>query len=275
MDEPASPATPGVSYEETPIIEPLEATPEPAQAPAAAASSARPVGTLGIFTFIKNFVLFSILFFLGVGTSTVLRGISDGTISLPWLGIERPEEEVMQKIPTPAPVTNVPSDPFAGWIAYTIATATYKLPADVLEPICDGASCVSMGTYLPGGTRFTVAGRGPSYPLRYIAGAQITDVNGTAFTTTETTVAGSRGREFTGTFRGTTVGGYTFSRMRGVMIEVGGALTIEINHFTPSGVTADFEADDILFNEILKTVAFATPSAVPTATPSTTPGITN
>ncbi len=184
--------------------------------------------------------------------------------------------------PTP-PVT---SDSYRGWQTYqVISSATkqpigisFKLPADVLSPICDGTSCMSQGTYLPGGTRFTVALRGPGMALRDFRGRIITDVNGTEFTTSDTTVVGRAAINFTGTFNGRTVAGYAFTRMHGYMVEVTEALSLEINHFTPSGITADFAADHTLFESVVKSLTFegypTTPSkgaAMPVLTPQTTP----
>jgi hypothetical protein len=106
-------------------------------------------------------------------------------------------------------------------------------------------------------------------------GRRIVDVLGSAFTTKEATVAGRPAVEFSGSFGGTTVTGYGFSRMRGVMIDVTPTLSLEINHFVPVGTTADFEKDDVVFEQILLAVSFAAstekggiPVTVPAATSS-------
>lgn len=155
---------------------------------------------------------------------------------------------------------------------------TYQLPSDVLAPVCDGTGCGSQGTYLPGGTRFTVAPRGTGQALRDFRGSVISDVGGISFTTQRTTVAGLPATEFTGVFTGRTVSGYGFSRMRGVMVELTPTTSLEVNHFTPNGIVADFAPDDVLFDAIVKTIKIAgstvvtpTPTLVrspPTATPS-------
>ncbi len=155
---------------------------------------------------------------------------------------------------------------FSDWKTYTVISGatkkqvpgiTFGLPPDVLSPVCDGAACSSQGTYLTGGTRFTVAPRGAGQVLKDYRGSTISDVGGTPFTTKSTSVGGLRATEFAGTFVGRTVSGYGFSRMRGVMIEVTDTLSLEVNHFTPNGITADFASDDVLFDKILQTFTFS------------------
>jgi hypothetical protein len=160
--------------------------------------------------------------------------------------------------PTPTEIlpTPTPTDPVASWKTSTIAGLSFKLPPDVLAPICDGISCVSQGTYLPGGTRFTVASRGQS--------AFVTDANGVAFVDKDATVSGHIATEFSGTFTGRTISGYAFSQMHGFMIEVTPTATLEINHFTPAGITADWVRDDALFNQIISTLSFTQETPPPT-----------
>ncbi len=172
--------------------------------------------------------------------------------------------------PTPAPIVHTddaspaPVVPVADWKTLPIAELSYKLPPGVLEPTCDGAGCVSQGTYLPGGTRLTVASKTVTQSLSSLRGAVITDAAGTAFTSNDTTVSGHAAIEFNGTFDGRTSGGYGFSQMHGFMIEVTPTTTLEINHFTPADITADFAADDALFSQIVSTFDF---SSVPTPAP--------
>lgn len=220
-------------------------------------------------------LLFIVLFAVGVGLSVVLRQ---------WLALraETPSQSTVRSTPTPSTsdvkkagtseVSITPTqivDPYAGWktiqaISGTtkqpVPGITFKLPPDVLSPICDGTQCASQGTYLPDGTRFTVAPRGKGQLLVDARGnIVITDSSGKSFTTKGTTLAGGRkALEYAGLFSGTTVGGYTFSQMRGMMIEIYEDETLEMNHFTPSGVSADFAKDDVLFDKI---VASLTPSA--------------
>jgi hypothetical protein len=98
-------------------------------------------------------------------------------------------------------------------------------------------------------------------------GAAITDVNGTPFTSHDASVSGSAAIEFTGSFAGRTSGGYGFTQMHGFMIELTPTATLEINHFTPAGITADFAKDDTLFTQILSTLNFS-----PIPSPATTSG---
>ncbi|EKD68026.1 MAG: hypothetical protein ACD_48C00104G0001 [uncultured bacterium] len=66
--------------------------------------------------------------------------------------------------------------------------------------------------------------------------------------------------------------------MHGYMIEVTDTLSLEINHFSPSGITADFAADEIVFNTIVQSLTFggtlkgsviSPPIATPTIEPIT------
>ena len=169
----------------------------------------------------------------------------------------------------------------AAWKTYDVVSGTtkasfggvtFQLPPDVLSPICDGTGCASQGTYLPGGTRFTVAPRGAGQALADFRGSVISDVGGISFTSRATTVADRPAMEFTGVFTGRTVSGYGFSRMRGVMIELTPTTSIEVNHFTPNGIVADFAADDTLFDAILKTIKIAgSPTVTTNVTLTKTP----
>ncbi len=160
-----------------------------------------------------------------------------------------------------------PADPFAGWKTLTVAGNSYKLPPDVSAPGCDVTGCISQGTMLPGGTRLTVSPKTVTQSLSSLRGAVVTDVLGTAFTSHEATVSGRTAIEYAGTFSGRTSGGYGFSEMHGFMIEVTPTLTLEINHFTPTGVTADWASDDALFTQIISTLSFTSELPVTTETP--------
>jgi hypothetical protein len=105
-------------------------------------------------------------------------------------------------------------------------------------------------------------------------GAAITDVNGTPFTSHDASVSGSAAIEFTGSFAGRTTGGYGFTQMHGFMIELTPTATLEINHFTPTGVVADWASDDTLFTQIVSSLSFGTapPIATTTPIPATTSG---
>jgi hypothetical protein len=199
-------------------------------------------------------LVFLILFIAGILLSSYIRPFFSGRGT--------PTPTPTQTVATPTPV-----DPFAGWKTSTIAGLSYKLPPDVLAPACDGTGCISQGTYLPGGTRLTISPKTVTQSLSSLRGAVITDVAGTAFTSHDATVSGQTAIEFTGTFTGRTSGGYGFSQMHGFMIEVTPTATLEINHFTPAGITADWARDDELFNTIISTLTF---SATPV--PATTSG---
>lgn len=238
-----------LQYEETPEI------PMP--------TSKKKSGCLGtLFTI----VIFLALFIGGIWISSFVRQFFPGNVPV--------EEEIETTIPPTIPETTTATDSaaVAVWKTYNVisgttkqpfAGVTFQLPPDVLSPICDGAGCASQGTYLPGGTRFTVALRGAGQALRDFRGSVVSDVGGTAFATKTTTVAEKPATEFTGTFIGRTVSGYGFSHMRGVMIELSPTTSLEVNHFAPSGIVADFASDDVLFDAILKTITIsvASPSA--------------
>lgn len=305
MDDPAQtpPSRPSepLTYEETPIIEPIEDAPigqtlqtetpavntsSTAQTPPAPVTQpespkvqeVKPKSSFfrRIFGFIGTILFFAILFSLGIWLSTILRsylptGIpkNENTSTL-----ESTNEQI--EVQPDGPLTVESQEP---WTSYPILAAgtklpisgvTFEMPPEVLIPICDGASCVSQGTYLPGGSRFTVAARGSGLGLGYTQGAVITDAAGNPFTTTQITVTGRPALEYTGAFIGTTVGGFSFTQMRGVMIEVSNKLAIEFNHFAPKGVSVDFESDDVIFNKILESLTLPTPTSVPSATSTPT-----
>lgn len=280
QSQPIGGATPPLTYEETPILQPVVET-SPIQAPPLDVNHPpelpdplrqpelqshyddQPKNSRG--GLLKKIIAVVILFAVGLGGSIVIRQFLAGINSLTGGAPEAPQEEIV----TQESVTNDTIDPFVEWTTYEVLSGTtqeavenvtYKLPADVLGPICDGTNCASQGTYLPGGSRFTVAARGLGQLLADYRGKAITDVAGRAFETTETTLSGKPAIEFTGNFVGTTAGGYAFSRMRGIMIEVTDTLSLEVNHFTPNGLTADFEADEALFEQILKTVSLGATS---------------
>lgn len=225
-------------------------------------------------------LLVIVLFVAGIWLSSQLRQWVPG---LTGSGVVTDTTPTPTRGPSPTDGA-VPAGPYDDWISYEVISGTtkaavpgisFKLPPEVLAPVCDGAGCASQGTYLPGGTRFTVAARGANQTLRDYRGSIITDVNGTAFTTKEATASGRRAMEFSGVFAGRTVAGYAFSRMRGVMVEVTQTLSLEINHFVPSGIVADFEADDGVFDQILDTFTFssvALPIVTATPRPATSSG---
>ncbi len=265
---PSSGSTPAPSTPVSSPVIPVEETPEipmnTVSSPSVPPPPPAPKASFGVG--IAVLILFAGLFGLGVWLSSFFRQYLPSNAPTP----------AQQASGTIAPTPKVPLDPFATWKSYFVVSGATKLPVtgiafqlppNVLSPICDSASCVSQGTYLPGGTRFTVAARGTGQLLADFRGRVVSDVGGIIFTTKEATVSGHKAQEFTGIFTGQTVSGYAFSRMRGLMIEVGPTLSLEINHFTPSGITADFAADDTLFNQIVKTVSFSSVAVTPTLVP--------
>ncbi len=259
-------------YEETPVIEPQsevdrplaevkEEAPTPSEPPkwTPPPPPPQPPGS-SLLTLVGNLLLFAALFAVGVWLSTLLGQFIPGrgpqlTLPLPTTAKSSPAPK--------APSLVKPTDPFAGWKTYQVisgatrqpvAGVSFKLPPEVLAPLCDGQACASQGTYLPGGTRFTVAVRGAGQLLADYRGALLTDAAGRAFSMKETQLMGLGAVEFRGEFTGITVGGYAFTKMRGIMVGVNDKLALEINHFAPSGVTSDFAADETLFEKILQSL---------------------
>lgn len=264
-EEPVEVKTP-LTYEETPIIEPVGETVSPK-------TLVKKKTTIG--SVLKVIMLFAVLFFVGFWVSGMVRQY----INTP---LQKTETTPTPTIAAVAQTETTPSGTLdgvkAGWKEYQVLVAstrkpyegvTFQLPGDVVGPVCDGTSCASQGTYLPGGTRFTVALRGKGQALPDYRGKMISDVGGQTFTVKETTVSGQMATEFTGSFTGGTVGGYAFSAMHGYMIDVGDGVSLEMNHFSPSGIKADFASDDTLFQEIVSTVKRTTVS-LPTMTPAPT-----
>jgi hypothetical protein len=162
-----------------------------------------------------------------------------------------------------------------GLTRQAVADISFTLPGYVLPLACDGSACGSQGTYLPGGTRFTIAARGSGQVLADFRGKIISDASGKPFTVTLTTIAGKPATEFTNAQVGSTIGGFGFSQMHGYMIEVNDTLSLEINHFSPSGNKTDFTADDAVFKTIVQSLTFggtAKGSIIPAGV--TSPGVT-
>ncbi len=245
-------------YEETPEIDEKTGTPKPQFAPEHEIT--KPASRhSGLLSVLGNIMLFSILFAFGVGASVFLHQYL----------IQRTGQIALQ--PTPSapsalmPSVTLPVGPYAGWIRYVpissnsrepIAWISLKLPSDVVSPICDGQTCASQGTYLPGGTRLTVAPRGRGQALPTTIGAIMTDAGGRAFLMKEASVSGLPAQEFSGLFAGTTGGGYTFVQIRGFVVHGPEGISLEVNHFTPTGVNANWDTDDALFDKIVGTITF-------------------
>jgi hypothetical protein len=232
-----------------------------------------------------------VLFGVGIGLSVVLRNFVAQQGASPKL-TPKPVQPTITKnvsqesstaaMPQVSPTPTVLVDPYGSWKTYAVLSGvtkqpvsgvSLKLPSNVLAPVCDGVSCSSQGTYLPGGTRFTVAPRGKGQLLADYRGKIVSDAGGREFVTKPTTVAGKAALEYIGSFVGTTAGGYAFSQMHGVMIEVNEVFSLELNHFSPQGVAADFSQDDTLFTTIVNQLVFNSVAAtpIPTKVPPATP----
>ncbi len=289
IDEPISDkpvSDPVISTPESPQAEPvpeIAPPPEEKELPPAPVEevppqASQPKKQSSFMATLVNIILFGILFAFGVGASVFIRQ---------YLA-SRPKKEpatTTAVLLTPTPTVTVSEDILANWKTYQVINGNTKLPIngisfllppDVIAPICDGPACVSQGTYLPGGSRFTVAARGVGQVLPTTAGAIMTDAGGRNFIMKEASISGLPSQEFTGLFAGTTGGGYTFSQIRGVVIHGPVGISLEVSHFTPTGVNANWDTDDTLFDKIIESVSFGflptptsviTPQASPTANP--------
>jgi len=243
-----------------PSVESARVIPEGPALPPSKKSGKRHVGT----------ILFVVLLFgLGVWLSSQLRSFFSPVIS---------NEAI---IPTLAPFANLsPSasplasssgtqpvsilawrtmDIISGVTKKPIDGISYQFPNTVSVPVCDSPNCASQGANLEGGTRFTVAARGKGQLLPDFRGAILTDAGGREFIMKQTMIGRHYVYEYIGDFTGRTGGGYTFTKMRGVLVPVSDSLAIEFNHFSPAGGITDFEADDALFDEVIKTFKGSVP----------------
>jgi hypothetical protein len=276
--DPQSPKA-NLTYEETPIIEPItEAVHTSSETPPLPKPAEVPVSHSNVTPSNKssrkmmgNILFFVILFGLGIWLSLQLRSF----LSPPAPVTQIAPSPTVVSVPTLTPFSSASSSAsIAGWIAYQVVSGStkkvmpgvvYKLPASVEAPVCDGSNCPSLGTNLPGGTRFTVAARGKGYTLPDFRGAILTDASGHQFTMKQSIVGGKAVYEYVGDFTGRTGGGYNFSKMRGVLVPVTDLVSVEFNHFAPVGATTDFAADDALLDQVIST--FDT-SVIPVATTS-------
>jgi hypothetical protein len=250
--QPSSP--PPLVYEETPEI------PVVIEPPKKSGSLGKKIGIL---------IAFIVLFVLGINVSSTLRNFFPAQT-----GNEDSQAAIITPLITPSIVSST-----AEWKTYSVISGVtktaipgvaYQLPPEILPPICDGVSCTSQGTYLPGGTRFTIAARGIGQSLRDFRGSVISDANGVPIPTKQLVLEKFTATEYESSGSGRTISGYAFSRIRGVMIPLSDTLSLEVNHFLPNGITGDFQNDDMVFNEIIKTVVMVsiTPTVFPVATSS-------
>lgn len=275
VDQPIAgpPVSSPIPVEETPEITVETPASSPVSTPPPYVQPAPPKPKGSFWKTVGVLLLFIGLFGVGIWLSSYIRKYFPNGLA----GMT-PQQQAVVNVPTPTPP---PADPFASWKTYQVISGvtklpiegvSYKLPADILAPTCDTTTCMSQGTYLPGGTRFTIAPRGQGQLLSDYRGSAISDVGGITFTSTSTTVGGQAAMLFSGSFAGKTVGGYGFSQMKGYMIALTPTTSLEINHFTPTGVTADFATDDTLFDQIVGELALpATGSALPAITPYVAP----
>ena len=237
-----------MEYEEMPVVEPQ---------PVAHVEPSEPVvPKRGLMDRLGSIFFFLILFVLGIWLSTEFRPSftpkpQGQVVPVPTVIVDLPTET----IDTPPPATiSASRTPVLGWQTYTILNVSYKLPPGVKAPTCD-SSCVSYGTNLPGGTRFTVAPRGVGQPLPDFRNAILTDASGRAFTMSLLTVGSHEVYEYVGDFSGSTLQGYQFSKIRGLLVSVDDNTSIEFNHFSPQSAVTDFVSDDVLLTQIVGSVA--------------------
>lgn len=213
---------------------------------------------------LPTLLLVIVLLAIGVGISLIIRqftndipSISTFVPGMPGSVTATPSVPAQTASPTPNP------DAMEGWRTESVFTGTanvaypgvtYRLPADILTPICDGALCVSRGTYLPGGTRFTVSFKTETKTADEFLHTVVTDAASNAFDTQEASMAGRPARTYAGSFAGQTTGGYQFTRLAGIMILLPDNRVLEFNHFSPLGLNADFTSDEALFQKIVGTV---------------------
>lgn len=149
---------------------------------------------------------------------------------------------------------------------------SFRLPAGVKPLECDRPNCISQGTFLPGGTRFTVAARGRGEKLRDFRDGVISDAFGKEFTVEDITYQGRKAVQYSADFSGSTVNNFGFSRMSGIMIALTDDSSIEFNHFTPAGKQTDFPADEELFEQILVSLSFDNPFEISVGSESSSSG---
>ncbi len=252
-----------------PVSEPL-LTPEAfekARSQHSAGGGKRPVGLI---------MFIVLLFGLGIWLSGQLRSffapIASDEVVVPTVSPFVPTTSV---VPSASPSGSMTPQSWqvqtiiSGVTKQAIPGVSYRLPGDVKTPVCDSTSCASSGTSLPGGTRFTVAPRGKGQLLPDFRGAILTDTTGKEFVMKQTTIGSISVYEYRGDFTGRTGGGYTFTKMRGVLVPVSDTFAIDFNHFAPTGATTDYTKDDLLFDEIIK--SFQSSPALPLTSPTTKP----
>jgi hypothetical protein len=245
----------------------LNVPPEPAPIP-----MVKPVFGGWIKSAFKNILLFCLLFLIGIGFSLIYSYFfgKNKIINAP------PIQEVQTISPTPQENINLKSFSITKGKNGELSGVEIKLPVDMLTPICDGDACVSFGSYMTGGTRFTVSYQEKAGIKDVFKNLIVTDATGKQFETKEATVSGLMARDYQGEFVGTTSGGYRFTKMHGVMVKISDTELIEINHFAPSGITTDFAGDEKVFSQIIQSfkLSSVTKSAVLTTSPILSPSLT-
>lgn len=218
-----------------------------------------------------------LLFGVGIGISMFVNYLNNSRISTVNKSGPESGREIIPPITPAAPVNQ-----YEAWKDFEIANPTdksvlaaIKIPPEMLPPICDGRTCASQGTFMPGGTRFTVSVRQGIMNEAEFATLTMTDMSGQPFETKSASEGAVRQKTYTGSFIGTTASGYKFTQMYGRVYWIGPGQVLEINHFSPSGINVDMAGDRQLFTKItnsleIKTKPFQNP-AVPTAQPSQAP----
>jgi hypothetical protein len=227
----------------------------------------------GFFRFLGTLVFIVILFGLGIWLSSQLRSYFAG----PLPEVANSPTPVAYPTSGRVPVASISATP-AAWQTYQVVNGTtrapitgfsYQLPGGVTAPVCDSGGCPSQGTNLPGGTRLTVAARGKGQVLPDFRGAILTDINGKEFVMKQAIVGGLPVYEYDGDFTGRTSGGYSFTKMRGVLVAVSDTFAVDFNHFAPVGSTSDFAADDRIFDQIIASIKMTNTVSKPTPTQPT------
>ncbi len=221
----------------------------------------------------------ALLFGLGVWLSSQLRSFfapvvrDETSIPAPSQLNGLPSNSVLMASPSATGAMKT-MEIVSGATKKPIEGISFQLPSSVKDPVCDSTRCASYGTYLPGGTRFTIAVRGKGQLLPDFRGAILTDAAGREFVMKQTMIGTLYVYEYIGDFTGRTGGGYTFTKMRGALVPVSETLAIDFNHFATAGMITDFVSDDKLFDDIIKSfkgsapVATITPTVKPTVKPT-------
>ncbi len=241
-------------------------------------------------------LIFVVLFGVGIFASMAFRQIMPNGIQFPVGGGAAKDE--ITPLPTPqiVPEDQLPVSTQSGIVPTkfpqnisqnvlmvggksAVPGLNFVLPATVAALSCDGNNCASQGAYLPGGSRFTIAARGKGQGLPITKGAKLVDSSGKAFDMSDQVVAGFTVRQFVGNTSGSTMNGFTFSKIRGNILTLSNDLELEMSVFAPAGQIVSWENDNKLFDQIVASVIYDSTQGstvltlTPTRTLSSTPTI--